>query len=172
MEKCISAAKALQSKGFRREDLVALCSNRENINANIPAIAAQFLGGTSYSVGIHFSVEEYVELLEPVPPKFIFCIGQYRESWFSVDLGKFSEEVRPKLSKVLDKLGWSQSLLVQFGPEFDQDFLSSGPDHFKPIHVSNLKDTCLIHFSSGSTGAPKPICLNHYFLLALTEYVG
>lgn len=87
-------------------------------------------------------------------------------------LVNFPEEARPKLSEVLDKLGWPQSLLVQFGPEFDKEFLSYGPDHFNPIHVTNLKDTCLIHFSSGTTGTPKPICLNHYFLLALKEYVG
>lgn len=85
----------------------------------------------------------------------------------------FSEEVRPKLGKVLDKLGWPQSLLVQFGPEFDKEFLSYEPDdNFKPIHVTNLKDTCLIHFSSGTTGTPKPICLNHYYLLAIKECVG
>lgn len=83
------------------------------------------------------------------------------------------EEVRPKLSKALDKLGLPHSLLVLFGPEFDEEFLKNAPDHhFKPIHVKTLKDTCLIHFSSGTTGAPKPVCLNHYYLLALKECVG
>lgn len=75
LEKCISAAKTLQNKGLQKQDLVALCSNKENLNANVPGIAAQFLGGISYSLGIDRSVEEYVELLKQVPPKFIFCIG-------------------------------------------------------------------------------------------------
>lgn len=175
LERCISTAKALQNKGFQRQDFVVLCSNKENLNANVPGIAAQFLGGISYSVGIDITVEEYVELLEQVPPKFIFCIGSFGITyiWFFFYLFDFVEEVIPKLSKVLEKLGWPQSLLVQFGTEFDEEFLSYEPDkNFKPVHVKNLKDTCIIHFSSGTTDTPKAICLNHYYFLAMKECVA
>lgn len=75
LQKSISTAKALQKRGFKRQHLVALCCDRENINASIPLIAAQFLGCISYSIDPDSSVGDCAELLRQAQPKIIFFIG-------------------------------------------------------------------------------------------------
>lgn len=75
MQKSLSTAKTLQNKGLKRNDLVAICSNKENINANVIIIATQFLACISYSLEPRFSMEEFVELLEQSPPRILFFIG-------------------------------------------------------------------------------------------------
>lgn len=75
LQKSILTAKALQKRGFKRHHLVALCCDKENINASIPLIAAQFLGCISYSIDPDYSVGDCVELLRQAQPKIIFCKG-------------------------------------------------------------------------------------------------
>lgn len=76
------------------------------------------------------------------------------------------------LTKALNHLGLSNILLVEFDQQFEEEFLQSSSDNIKLVHVDDLLDTCMIHFSSGTTGTPKPICLNHYYFLALQKSVA
>lgn len=77
------------------------------------------------------------------------------------------------MTKALQQLDLHQVDLVELGQEFEEEFLRSTLDNdFQPAKVENLNDTCMIHFSSGTTGTPKPICLSHYYFLALKESVG
>lgn len=76
------------------------------------------------------------------------------------------------LTKALNHLGLTQIVLVQLDQQFEEEFLQSSTDNIKLVHVDDLLDTCMIHFSSGTTGTPKPICLNHYYFLALKKSVA
>lgn len=50
---------------------------------------------------------------------------------------------------------------------FNDDFMNplSYEVDFVPVYVEDLQETAIIHFSSGSTGFPKAICINHYGLV-------
>ncbi|XP_066259737.1 probable 4-coumarate--CoA ligase 3 [Euwallacea similis] len=77
--KCMGTASALRKRGLQPQNIIALCSNKENINASIPLIAAQFLGCISFSVDPCHTVEECAEFFEQVPPKIVFTAGFQKE---------------------------------------------------------------------------------------------
>ncbi|XP_066257973.1 uncharacterized protein [Euwallacea similis] len=149
LSKCMGTASALRKRGLQPQNLIALCSNKENINASIPLIAAQFLGCISFSVDPCHTVEECAEFFEQVPPKIVFTTAQ-------------SKDV---ISRALKRLGVDVEIIV-FGEQFQKEFLEN-KEQFLPIDIKDLNTTSMIHFSSGSTGTPKAICLSHYYLLAL-----
>ncbi|CAG9769022.1 unnamed protein product [Ceutorhynchus assimilis] len=146
-QKTVSAAVALQKRGIKPKDLIAICSNRENLEANIPIIAAQFLGCVTFSIDPTMSFDEILELVKQVQPKLIFVIH---------DAKQIIKEVFQECNYEVD--------LIEFGLQFQSEFLQFYQE-FQPLFIKNLQETCMIHFSSGSTGTPKPICLNHYYFL-------
>ncbi|XP_066154288.1 luciferin 4-monooxygenase-like isoform X2 [Euwallacea fornicatus] len=149
LSKCMATASALRKRGLQPQNIIALCSNNENINASIPLIAAQFLGCISFSVDPGHTVEECAEFFEQIPPKIVFTTAQ-------------SKDV---ISKALKRLGIDVEIIV-FGEQFKKEFLEN-KEQFLPIDIEDLSTTSMIHFSSGSTGTPKAICLSHYYFLAL-----
>lgn len=46
-----------------------------------------------------------------------------------------------------------------------------GEEDFRPVVVDDPKDTVVIIFSSGTSGFPKGICLNHYYFYVVTPLV-
>ncbi|CAH1124032.1 unnamed protein product [Ceutorhynchus assimilis] len=149
LERCTSTAVALQKRGFKQQDLVAVCSNRENLDANVPLIAGQFLGCVTFSLDPNLTVKELCELVNQIQPKIIFLI----------------DEAKNKMQEAL-KICDVEVEMVTFGKEFESEFLKFDKiQDFEPVFIENLKETCMIHFSSGSTSCPKPICLNHYYFM-------
>lgn len=152
LEKCTRTAITLRKQGYKNQDSLCICSEKENINANVPVIAGQFLGMTTFSIDPTLTVNECIELMEQVQPKILF----------TTEMGK---DMLTRVFKILSL----ETKLVFFGKEFQDRYLQyqEGEETFEPIFISNLYETCVIHFSSGSTGLPKAICLNHYYFLGL-----
>ncbi|XP_066257626.1 luciferin 4-monooxygenase-like isoform X2 [Euwallacea similis] len=149
LDKCMATASALRKRGFQPQDTIAMCSNKENINACIPLIAAQFLGCISFSVVTVNTEEENAEFFEQVSPKIVFT----------------TVESKDMIARALKRAGIDVEIIM-FGEQFEKNFLEN-KEEFVPIDIEDLSITSMIHFSSGSTGTPKAICLSHYYLLGL-----
>lgn len=111
-----------------------------------------FIGAIPCSLDPTLSVFEFNKLIEQVKPKVIFTIPACLE---------VIEDAR--------KNAGLDSEIVVFGEstshtEFDSFMVAQeGENEFTPIIVENPKETCVIYFSSGTSGFPKGICINHYY---------
>ena len=140
----------MSDRKISRGDVITLCT-RNHLNAAVPYIATQFVGAVIGSIDPSFSEQEMNHLLNTVRSKMIFAIP----------------ESVPVLEKVLQEISLDAEIVV-FGQsdkhtEFS-DFLKPhvGEEGYEPVKIDNLKDTAVIHFSSGTTGLPKGICISHY----------
>lgn len=55
---------------------MAISSDRENFDAIVPLVAAQFLGCITFSIDPKMSADECAELLKQVQPRIMFVIGK------------------------------------------------------------------------------------------------
>lgn len=115
-------------------------------------LASYFIGAIPCSLDPSLSPFEFNQLIQQVKPKIIFTIS------------KCLELIEDALSNAnLD------SEIVVFDETTNhtpfESFLEPQGDEneFKPIIVEDPKETCVIYFSSGTSGFPKGICINHYY---------
>ncbi|KAF2884761.1 hypothetical protein ILUMI_21415, partial [Ignelater luminosus] len=153
LRRCVRTAITMQLKGITPDDIIILCTHN-HLDTFVPYFAALFIGAKVSALDPSLSVKDTVHLLKQVTPKMIFATPE------SVPLmEESSQEVSGDIEIVVfgktDKhTNFSEFLLPK--PEEDQ---------FKPTEPKSLFDTALIFFSSGTTGLPKGICINHYTLL-------
>ncbi|KAL1517920.1 hypothetical protein ABEB36_001619 [Hypothenemus hampei] len=165
LKRSIRTALHLKTRNLKRTDVVTLCTyNHEN--SCVPFIATQFLGLKVASLDPSFTVGEASYLLDMVKPKIVFVVAEAVEM----------------IVESLEKAG-VQAEVVVFGEEIDNStftsfasFLEECPneDVFEPEVVDD-NETAVIFFSSGTTGLPKGICVNHkslYNQALMTEYCG
>nr|XP_023022313.1 4-coumarate--CoA ligase 1-like [Leptinotarsa decemlineata] len=151
LQRSIRTAITLKKMGIQKGDIVTTCSDN-NINACVPLIASFFIGAIPCSLDPTLSDFEMEELITQVNPKIIFTV--------KLSLAKIEKFVN---DRNLD------SKIVVFGSSSDhatfEDFLQTqeSEEEFKPIFIENPIDTLIIYFSSGTSGFPKGVCLNHYY---------
>lgn len=149
LQHCIRTAIELSNRGIQENDIICICSPN-HLKSCIPYLAALFLGAQVSALDPELSLQDMKHLLKQVPPKVIFT----------------SEESNQTLKDAIKYLSLESTDIVPFeSSEFD-NFLAPKPseDNFAPKEV-NVSKTAVIFFSSGTTGLPKGICVNHYSLL-------
>ncbi|XP_025834326.1 luciferin 4-monooxygenase-like [Agrilus planipennis] len=150
---CIRTALHMRKEGFIPQDKVTICTFN-TLNSAVPLIASFFTGVIPSTIDPTFSEDDCKHFLQMLKPKAIFVGSD------SVDLIVNSLKASNLKSKI-----------IVLGPSNDYESFDNylapidGEESFEPHDAINWKDTAVILFSSGTTGKPKGICLNHSFLI-------
>ncbi|XP_017775780.1 PREDICTED: luciferin 4-monooxygenase-like [Nicrophorus vespilloides] len=149
LEKCVRTAMALQCEGVTSEDVVMSCSYN-HLNSSVPFVATHFIGATSSATDPSQSKEDIAYLLKLVNPKVIFVC----------------KEAEDKMTEAMVECNSKAKLVVYGETSFESCVAPKlGEENFKPYETKDLNETCIILFSSGTTGLPKGITLSHKFAL-------
>ncbi|KAK4877730.1 hypothetical protein RN001_010236 [Aquatica leii] len=153
LERCIKTCIYMQSKGIKPNDVVTICS-LNHLDTFVPFVGGLFAGAIIACTDPRLSLLDTVYLIEQIRPNILFV----------------SEDAVDLIEKTLEQVG-IESEIVVFGnskkhTEFTQINSINYDESFSPHIVKNIKETAVITFSSGSTGSPKGVCLNHFGLLA------
>ncbi|XP_044752316.1 luciferin 4-monooxygenase-like [Coccinella septempunctata] len=142
-------------KKLKKDDVVCLCS-RNNSHTMVTLIASKF-------ADVHFSameptlpLDDIIYLINLIRPKVLFVV----------------ENVITKIEEAFKKLDFRCELVLLgcestkytnihqlYSPKEEEE-------KYRPSFVKNLKETAIIFLSSGTSGKPKAVCVNHYALLA------
>lgn len=132
--------------------MISICSNNQN-NTCVPFIASQFLGCKVSPFSPDLPKEDIKHVMNLVKPAIVFTSNDAIET-----ISNVKEELNLQTEIVLfgnDDKHTSFSKFLEFTQEANE---------FKPVEIKSLTNTAVIMFSSGTTGLPKGICLNHYGL--------
>lgn len=155
LSRCVRTAIAMRELGIQKNDIITICSNH-HLNSVVPLIAASFLGAITAPTDPSLSLDETKHLLNLVKPKLVFA----------------SPNCVELIANSLDKTDFKCELIV-FGNDKNSKYKTfdwflqerSDENSFEPVVVEDLLSTCLILFSSGTTGLPKGICLTHKLVM-------
>lgn len=142
----------MKCKGIAEKDIITFCSYN-HMDLCVAYIATFFLGAIPTALDPSMSVDDVAYLLNLVKPKMIFVVPE------AVSLVEDALEANSLQAEV-----------ISFGAAFSKLLVpNEGEEIFKPYNVKDSRDTAIILFSSGTTGLPKGICVNHYSLLNILE---
>ncbi|KAF5300676.1 hypothetical protein FQA39_LY11038 [Lamprigera yunnana] len=156
--RCVRTAITMRKKGIKENDIITVCSNQQ-LNTIIPTIASFFLGVIPSSIDPSFTLKDSTYLLRQVSPKMIFV----------------STDAVGLIENTLEQLKITPEVVVFGATERHtpfSDFLIESVEEqdFQPIDITDLKQTAVIHFSSGTTSFPKAVCINHLSVYGLLGF--
>ncbi|KAF5300677.1 hypothetical protein FQA39_LY11039 [Lamprigera yunnana] len=145
----------MRKKGIKENDIITVFSNHQ-LNTIIPTIANFFLGVILSSIDPSFALTDSTYLLRQVPSKMIFV----------------SNDAVGPIENTIEQLKITPEIVVFGATERHtpfSDFLTESVEEqdFQPIDITDLKQTAVINFSSGTTSFPKAVCLNHLSIYGL-----
>ncbi|KAJ8912282.1 hypothetical protein NQ315_016780 [Exocentrus adspersus] len=153
LTRSIRTALKLKERGLSSNDIISTCTYNHK-NTIIPLIASLFLGNKSAHFDPDLSHLDTIHLLKLIKPKIIFIVP---ESVPFMEMCLKESKVDTELV-VFGNSGKYQNFSQYLEP-------STQETEFQPVTINDIKETIIILFSSGTTGLPKGICLNHYGLL-------
>nr|CAH7754382.1 unnamed protein product [Callosobruchus chinensis] len=164
LTRCVRAAIKLRELGIGEDDIVSTCSHNHR-NSCVPFVASTFIGAIPATFDPDLPQIDTISLLSYVTvwTKLIYiALAQRSIERFRNIYRKSAGETSPHCCI------WGRSGKYM---KFD-DFLEPKVNErqFKVYETSNPKKTAVIVFSSGTTGLPKGICLNHYTLLKMSGW--
>lgn len=155
LKNCILLSNKLRKRGINGDDRICICSEN-NLFSVVPYISCLFIGAKVTYIDPKFSLDEYIYFLTTLRPKIVFvskkCCRTFEEA-----IKRSKLEIEIIVFEDIRKC------------EFDDAKQFLKDENFEPYEVKNLKQTAVIFLSSGSTGYPKGICLNHYGLLGVAK---
>ncbi|XP_045473077.1 luciferin 4-monooxygenase-like [Harmonia axyridis] len=151
----ISTALNLKTKGLDEDSLISLCVTNNKYSC-MPYLAGLFLGCKMNGIDVSFGKEDLAFLLKLATPDLLFV----------------QKEKVPIMAETLAEIELEIPIVVIGGEvegyENFQDYLISSNEDiraFRPYKSDSMRRNCVILFSSGTSGMPKGICLNHGNLL-------
>nr|CAH7742818.1 unnamed protein product [Callosobruchus chinensis] len=153
LPRCIRVAMALKSRGLTKDDVVTICSTNHK-DSSVPFIACLFLGIPVASLDPMLSALDTTHLLKEVTPKVLFVVPKSLELIDSCLIEADIEAEVIVFDETEDHTSFSDLLMPY-----------EGESEFVPELVTDLYQTAVILFSSGTTGLPKGIMISHYALL-------
>lgn len=126
------------------------------MNSTVVFVASILTGAKVACVDPFIAYIDAKAQIDLVKPKIIFITSESVE----------------RIEKIIDELGLNTEIIV-FGEsdkhtsfnELLKPFSEDEEENFEPYTAKDIFDTVLVVFSSGSTGVPKGICVNHYAVL-------
>ncbi|XP_050517593.1 uncharacterized protein LOC126892163 [Diabrotica virgifera virgifera] len=151
--RCVRTACHLSTRNLTKDDVVLLCSYNHK-ESSVPFISSLFINVPVAYLDPRLSLMESLHLLKDVKPKIIFVDPEGLEL----------------METSVKQAGLDTELVVYGSSDIHTEFSSFIKPHenekkFVPTEVDSLKDTAVIMFSSGTTGLPKGIILNHLGLM-------
>lgn len=158
LQRCIRVALHLKKRGVTPEDVVAPATGN-HLNTAVAFVAPLFVGAKLACIDASTTPADVLSMVNLTKPKVILACKEYEE----------------KLEAVIKDAN-SETELVIFGEterntpfeDLLKPLSQEEEDNFKPYETSDLDSTAVVIFSSGSTGAPKGICMSHYSILCQT----
>lgn len=159
LDRSIKCALWMQKQGIGNNDIVVI-STHNHRDSFIPCIAALFIGAVFNPWSADMNTHSARHFMTMMDPKLIFA--NEKSVPVVLDAAKI-EGCHPKVVTFGDYLGttpFSETL---------KGHSKSSVSNFQCSEISNIEQSALILFSSGTTGLPKGIQLPHRSLLSILE---
>ncbi|XP_050305445.1 uncharacterized protein LOC126742704 isoform X8 [Anthonomus grandis grandis] len=155
--RAIRVALDLKNLGVKPQDMIIVCGN-PNFDVPIPALAAFLLGAAVVEVLPDIELYDARYKISQIKPKAFFVMDS--KLHVIQEVLKTSEE-QPEVYVMGSKAEGCRSM--------DSIATTVNPkeNDFTPVKV-DIYDCAFVIFSSGTTSTPKPICISHFSILALS----
>jgi acyl-coenzyme A synthetase/AMP-(fatty) acid ligase len=158
LRKCIRISINLLTRGITKDDIICLCTSN-HFNSCIPIISGLFLGVKVAPLDPSLSLDDTTYILNQIRPRLIFV----------------STDVIEMIEEALEDVGVECEIVVFgfcYGFTEIEEFLEPVKNEakFKPLPVTDITETAIILFSSGTAGPSKGICLSHQALM--TQFIN
>ncbi|KRT79107.1 AMP-binding protein [Oryctes borbonicus] len=150
----------MQRRGIKPGDIILTCSYN-SMDAILPVYSTLYLNATTVTLDPMISLRDSTHLINAISPKLIFVVPE------AIAL------IEGAIANLKEAPG-----IVVMGSHNKyatlSEFLKPHPDeeNFVPKDVKDIRDVCVINFSSGSTGLPKPVMHSNYSMLNSCELIS
>ncbi|XP_039432016.1 probable 4-coumarate--CoA ligase 3 [Culex pipiens pallens] len=157
--RAIRAAQNLMALRLGQGDMVSMaCANSENL---VPMALGLLINGMPFNpLAPGYGLDDMAHMMEITQPKLVFCdANNYELTMKAVEL---SVKIKPLIyvfESDMENVNKAEDLLKETGRE--QLFLP-------PYLGDSRKQLGIVMCSSGTTGLPKGVCLNHAQLIAIS----